>query len=99
MRRREFITLIGGAAATLSPTARAQDSDRRPTIGFQSLTADRTDSSFQSASTTEAPDSAKAFAVARPNPPTPPVTNAIRMSTRPPRGFPVRNDLFADKHR
>jgi putative ABC transport system substrate-binding protein len=34
MRRREFITLIGGAAATLSPTARAQDSDRRPTIGF-----------------------------------------------------------------
>src|SRR5437879_12789833 len=38
--------------------------------------AERTDVSFQSARTTEAPDSAKAFAVARPSPDPAPVTSA-----------------------
>src|SRR5580700_9084272 len=45
-----------------------------------SSAAERTASSFASASTTEAPDSANAFAVARPNPDPAPVTRATLFS-------------------
>src|SRR5437879_5926599 len=45
-----------------------------------SSAAERTAFSFQSASTTEAPDSAKAFAVARPSPDAAPVTSATLFS-------------------
>src|SRR5260370_32393955 len=45
-----------------------------------SLAAERTACSFQSANTTEAPDSAKAFAVARPSPDPAPVTSATLFS-------------------
>src|SRR5258708_21587009 len=45
-----------------------------------SLAADCAASSFQSANTTEAPDSAKALAVARPNPDPAPVTSATLFS-------------------
>src|SRR5882672_8389492 len=45
-----------------------------------SSVAARTGFSFQSASTTEAPDSAKAFAVARPSPDAAPVTSATLFS-------------------
>jgi hypothetical protein len=45
-----------------------------------SSAAERAASSFQSANTTEAPDSAKAFAVARPSPDPAPVTSATLFS-------------------
>src|SRR6267143_2293886 len=44
--------------------------------------AERTDVSFQSARTTEAPDSAKAFTVARPSPDPAPVTSATLPSNK-----------------
>src|SRR5436190_22229657 len=45
-----------------------------------SSAAERAASSFESANTTEAPDSAKAFAVARPSPDPAPVTSATLFS-------------------
>src|SRR4051794_16644098 len=49
-------------------------------LAAKSAAAERTDSSFQSASTTEAPASAKDFAVARPSPDPAPVTSATCFS-------------------
>src|SRR5260370_30323004 len=51
----------------------------RPWAASSSAT-ERTACSFQSANTTEAPDSAKAFAVARPSPDPAPVTSATLFS-------------------
>src|SRR6266403_1809211 len=49
---------------------------------FSASAAERTDVSFQSARTTEAPDSAKAFTVARPSPDPAPVTSATLPSNK-----------------
>jgi hypothetical protein len=53
---------------------------RRTELTEERIRAERTASSFQSANTTGAPDSAKAFAVARPSPDPAPVTSATLFS-------------------